>query len=479
MINEKITLINNKKYEINPIFKNINYTDEFTKNDYLRLKVLHKISKLEELKDIDKISKYNDAVIITDNKPSFNFLRQDIKCLNNQYIAKTNYGNKNRSKKFSTLFKKHLNLNLFTENLKKKKIKIENNFPSNFDEINEQIELKEIENISSMNRYSLNNKTNKLILNQKELWNDSNYLKSTRASTTKYQRNSYENNLTQQNMHYIKRNMEKTRLIKSAKKEENIEYENIVNLKLVNKKINSRNITNIDLSNNTKSFISFSKSQSNNKNYTKNSQSENRNSFFIKRNNNYNCKTSRAELKKSNKLIKRIMNDGIIIDKYINSNRLRTRKGQNKIDKESILLKLQERLKRRNNKKIKKQKKKEDLTDEELFSKKLKLVPGFAKKFFRGIYNRILFENRILNKNEVLNMKTVIEKQYERKRLIEELKKTTIKRMRITNDNIITEKDDKILFDEMKKVLNFYGNLDGLEWLIMKRNIITYGKKYH
>ena len=76
-------------------------------------------------------------------------------------------------------------------------------------------------------------------------------------------------------------------------------------------------------------------------------------------------------------------------------------------------------------------------------------------------------------------MKTVIEKQYERKRLIEELKKTTIKRMRITNDNIITEKDDKILFDEMKKVLNFYGNLDGLEWLIMKRNIITYGKKYH
>lgn len=73
MINEKITLINNKKYEINPIFKNINYTDEFTKNDYLRLKVLHKISKLEELKDIDRISKYNDAVIITDNKPSFNF----------------------------------------------------------------------------------------------------------------------------------------------------------------------------------------------------------------------------------------------------------------------------------------------------------------------------------------------------------------------------------------------------------------------
>ena len=51
--------------------------------------------------------------------------------------------------------------------------------------------------------------------------------------------------------------------------------------------------------------------------------------------------------------------------------------------------------------------------------------------------------------------------------------------MRIAKDNFITEKDDKILIDEEKKAFDLYGNLDGLEWLMMKRNIITYGKKYH
>ena len=127
---------------------------------------------------------------------------------------------------------------------------------------------------------------------------------------------------------------------------------------------------------------------------------------------------------------------------------------------------------------MKEQKKKEELTDEKLFIKKLSLVPRFAKNFFRSIYNRILFENRVLNKNEVLDMKTAIEKQYEKKRLLEKIKKQTLKRMRITNDNMITEKDDKALLEEEKKILDSYGNLDGLEWLITKRNILNYGKKY-
>ena len=76
-------------------------------------------------------------------------------------------------------------------------------------------------------------------------------------------------------------------------------------------------------------------------------------------------------------------------------------------------------------------------------------------------------------------MKTAIEKQYEKKRLLEEIKKATLKRMRITNDNMVTEKDDKVLLEEEKKILDSYGNLDGLEWLITKRNVLTYGKKYH
>ena len=474
MINEKITN-KNKKYTINSIFKDSKNSEEFTEDDYSPLKILARISKLEELRDIDKITKYKDKVINTDNRPSFNFLREDTKCLKNEYIPNTNYGYKNRKKKFSTLFKKSINLNLFTENIKKK-IKTENNFPSNFEEINDQIELKEMENMSSMDRYQLNNNTN--ILNQEELKSDSNYMKSTRISTSKYQRSSYDKNSYKPNANYIGRKMEKTRLIKTARKA-TINYKNLINLKLSNKKVNSRNIIVNNLSNNTKSFTSFS----NNNTFNRTNRNDlNRDKLFITRNNgnfyNHECKTSRAGIKISKKLINEIINNGFIIDKYIKSNRLKTKKGQNKIDKELILLKLQERLKNRNEKKLK-EKKKEELTDEKLFIRKLALVPKFAKNFFRSIYNKILFENRVLNKNEILDMKTAIEKQYEKKRLLEEIKKATLKRMRITNDNMVTEKDDKVLLEEEKKILDSYGNLDGLEWLITKRNVLTYGKKYH
>ena len=209
----------------------------------------------------------------------------------------------------------------------------------------------------------------------------------------------------------------------------------------------------------------------------------NRDAFFITRNNNnpqhYNNKKNKTEFKSSKQLINRVINDGFVIDKYIRTNRLKTRKTQEKKDKESILLKLLERLKIKNDKKNKKQYKKVDLTDEEVFIKKLSLVPGFAKKFFRSIYNRILFENRILNKNEVVYMKSLFEKYYGKKRLNNELKKATLQRMRITKDNLVTEKDDKILLEEQKKAFDYYGNLDGLEWLITKRNILTYGRKYH
>ena len=209
----------------------------------------------------------------------------------------------------------------------------------------------------------------------------------------------------------------------------------------------------------------------------------NHDSFFIKRNNNsnlksYNQRFNKSELKSSN--INRIINDGFVIDKYIKSNRLKTRKTPKKTDKERILLKLEKRLKAINNKKRKEYKKKNDnLTDEEIFSKKLSLVPGFAKKFFRDIYNRILFENRVLSKKEEYNIKSAMEKLMRRKKLITELKRDTIQRMRIARDNLVTEQDDKNLIGEQKKAFDFYGNLDGLEWLIMKKNILYYGKKFH
>ena len=490
MFNEKKTNIN-KESIISNIFKNYKHSEKFTFQDYSRLKKLTQLSKLEELKVIDKITDYK-ANIIDDNKNGdYKFLRQETKCITSDYIPKTNYGYKNRSKKYSTLFKKQINLN-FTEK-KNKKIKIENNFPTDFDEINEQIELNEIENISSMNRYF--NKENKnIIQNIEEISNTSNNkTKRAQSLTTRNIKNLYSKSFTETSLNHLKtgskRKSDIQRPVQSSRLPKNkINLnKNIINLKLGIKNINSRNSTNFNLSNFTTSFNSFSKNQSRKSKYINTFKKIEKNilnpdSFFITKNNNnpgnYTTRPKTSKFKTSNQLINRIINDGNIIDKYITSHRLIFSKNKN-TDKESILLKLKERLDSQKNPKTKSSDKKTDLTDEEIFSKKLSLVPGFAKQFFRDIYNKILFENRILNKNEDYNIKSEIEKINQRKRLNNQIKKDTNKIMRITKGNIITEKDDQKVIEEQKKQFDFYGNLDGLEWLLMKKNIIKYGKKYH
>ena len=485
--------LSHKKKEamINSIFKNYKSSQKFTREDYSRLKLLTQLSKLEELKDIDKLSGYKEVVINNEEKPKFKFLRQDAKCLNNNYEPQTSYGYKNRNKKFSTIFKKNLNLDLFTQN-KKKIIKKENYFPIDFEEINELIELKKFENLSSMNRYLI--KEN-ILSNREDYSNNRNISSKFRASrvlTSKNRKNSYEKCLTEPNLNYdkgkSKRKSDVGRLAKSAKRGTYFlinNNKNIANLKLLSKNIYTRNDTNNNLSYYTTTFRSFSISQSK-KNKPESTYKKlenkvlNQNSFFITRNtihfNDYIQKSNTAEFKPSNKIMNRIINDGFVIDKYIKSNRLKTRNTQTKKDKEKILLRLDERLKIRNKKILLESKKKDDLTDEEIYYKKLSLVPDFAKKFFRDIYNRILFENRVLNKNEIYTIKSAMEKLFNRKKLMSEIKKDTIQRMRITKDNLITEKDDQNLIEEQRKDFDFYGNLDGLEWLITKRNVINHGK---
>ena len=87
-----------------------------------------------------------------------------------------------------------------------------------------------------------------------------------------------------------------------------------------------------------------------------------------------------------------------------------------KKDKELILLKLDERLKiiREKNNNIKKQRK--HITDEDIFKGKLSLIPGYAKKFFREVYNKILFENRVLSKNKENNLEHAMEALVTRKK---------------------------------------------------------------
>ena len=70
-----------------------------------------------------------------------------------------------------------------------------------------------------------------------------------------------------------------------------------------------------------------------------------------------------------------------------------------------------------------------------------------------------------------------MEEKQNKKKLTEQFKKEAKDKMLITRANIITEKDDKRLLDEQKKLFDFYGNLDGLEWLITKRQILDFDRR--
>ena len=188
MINEKITN-NNKKFR-NALLEKNKFSEEFTSEEYSKLKALTQWSKLEDLKNLDKISEYHDVVIDIKEMPKYKFLRRDEKFANDEYIPKTDYGYKNRNKKYTTIFKKRLHLKGFKKN--EKIIKQENYLPTDFEEINEQIELKNIDNSggNNNNKYLLSEEKNINILNK-----DNNNVNSpkkdnkSRPSTSTYKRN--------------------------------------------------------------------------------------------------------------------------------------------------------------------------------------------------------------------------------------------------------------------------------------------------
>ena len=114
-----------------------------------------------------------------------------------------------------------------------------------------------------------------------------------------------------------------------------------------------------------------------------------------------------------------------------------------------------------------------------MFKDKLSHIsPKYARNFFYEVYKQILNEKRLLNKNEKSSLAEAIEDIKKKKKREDNFKKEVIAQMLITKDNIITEKDDKDLLKEQKKLFDNYGNLEGLEWLINKRYVINYGKKF-
>ena len=488
-----------------------------------KLKIINRYFKLQKLKQDEKISRFKDNYIDHTEKPKFYFMRSNLKIENKNYNYKpsTNLCKEKRSRTFSTLFKKSLNLNGFRNNNKYSGRNLETEiYPHNFDDIQSLIELREINNNNNENKYLLSdnynntndnktqkNKTLKLNENIKEKKIKNNkmslirnpkiekreFTKSiilTKKKNSKYNLN-LENNkkkrpITSKGNRKLSIGILKENKLDINKRKRNI---NSANYKLKGQKsereynlnLNEKNIlnsfgntSNKNISNYTTTFKSYSKSLSKKKTLTDNILFKNiEKKILDKKNNKMNTP------KTTKQIINSILNDCTIIDNYIRKKEIGEDYSYSKEDKEKVLLKLADRLKNKRKLKIKIREKqpKKIPKDSIYFQEKLEKIHGVAKKFFREVYNQILFEKRVLNKVEKTNIFDAMEEKQNKKKLTEQFKKEAKDKMLITRANIITEKDDKRLLDEQKKLFDFYGNLDGLEWLITKRQILDFDRR--
>lgn len=513
--------INNKIYKLH----NKSKTSKETKNDIMteiqpKLKILSKYFKLEELKQQEKVSQFQEGFIDPTIKPKFFFMRSELKTKNREFRPTTNLCTSKRNKTYSTLFKKSIVINGF-RNYSGRKIETEI-IPNNFDDIQSLIELKETKNNIMMNKFLLNDKKyykikdigNKIkkklntkllknidkktikLRNKNEgftksiiIKNYTNYNLNIDNNKIKRPFTSKDNKKISTDLFNEKKNGQKIynakRMIKSAitqrpkksqtQREYNININN-QNIRYPNKKRSNKNISCY-----TTTFKSYSKSLSKNSrsnNLFKNIEKQvlNPDSFFMTRANN---QVEKNEFKSTKQIIQRILNDCNIIDKYIKNKEEGIDHSFHKNDKEEILLRLADRLKKNKIKKlkigIKGKKTRVILEDEKAFEKKLEKIPRVAKQFFRDVYKQILFEKRILNKAEKKNIIDAIEEKQTKKKFYSEIKKEVKEKMILTKANLITDKDDKVLLDEQRKLFDFYGSLDGLEWLIMKKHIMNFG----
>lgn len=512
-----------------------------------KYRILNKYFKLEDLKSKEKQLRYQEELTSDNNeKPAFLFMRSNPK---NRigYRPVTSFCDKYRSKEFSSLYKKYVDLNGFKN--EKMNIKTETEmYPTNFEDIISKIELTDMINNLKTNRYLLNHNMPNLAKNpisikhhmktEENNYKPSNLLLKVRDNNNSFEKNTKNLLKTKKNKNhtfsslnnknkdfFLNKNELCIRLKKNKKKKRpttskyNRKYyidNNINNNKNDEKEVHSfiknqegndfplnnsknsiqwrnRNSSinkfNKDLSCLTTTFKSYSRSLSK-QGYKKDEgllqkiekQVLNPESFFFNTNNEKN------EFKTTKQIINRILNDGNIIDNYIKSGGQVKEEILHKVDREEILLKLAERLRKKKSKK-KKIKLKEkrvdteedkllDLEDEQIFKIKLsKIENKYAKEFFREVYQQILSEKRLLHKKDKYDVVDVKEEKKKKKRMEKEFKKDAYKKMFNMNDNIITEKDDKLIMDEQRKMFDYYGNLDGLEWLINKRHIINFGNK--
>ena len=500
-----------------------------------KLKILNKYFKLEELKQQEIITKCRDGYIDI-KKPNYLFMRSDIKDKNKYFKPSTNICATKRKRTFSTLFSRHVVLNGFRNNNSGIKIEKDIIIPRSFYDLQSLIEIKKTKNnikqekqllneekyykikeIIKKNNRKSNNKISKnsernrtKVMNTKERFTESVILKNNTNYEIIIKNNKIKKPITsiynkEKKPLTCRKNKEKEKIVsakcrriiksaipqkskKSRTEREHITNYNIRNIKNFYANRSNTNISNINISCCTTTFRSNSKSSSkqlkNNDLLRKiEKQVLNPDSFLSMKKNNNNNILEKSEFKTTKEIIERINNDGKIIDKYIRDKEKGTNVC-NKNDKEKILLNLADRLKEYKLKHLSKgfkQKQKkffDDDDDENFYGKKLKKIPGKAQQFFRNVYKQILFENRILNK-DLKNKKITegIEEIEKKKRFYYKIKKEVKKNMIITKDNFITEKDDKIMIDELNKLFDYYGSINGLEWLITKSHIIDFRAK--
>ena len=512
-----------------------------------KYRILNKYIKLEDLKNKEKKLRFQDDLASdTTEKPAFLFMRNESKN-SIGYKPVTSFCDKYRSREFSSLYKKYVDLNGF----KNEKINIKTEaemIPSTFEDIMSKLEFTDIINNlkttrnllkhnvpnfsknpisikhhikTEENNYkkpnlllkvrdnnnifeiytknllktkknknhtfsALNNKNKDFFLSK----NDScigvkKNKKNKRPTTSKYNRKYYIDN----NLNNNENNEKENHSFSKNQEGKDLQLNNSKNSNQWRNRYSSNNKFNKNSSCLTTTFKSYSRSSSKygckkNEGLLQKIEKQvlNPESFF------FNVNNEKNEFKTTRQIINRIVNDGKIIDNYIKNDGQVKEEILHKVDREEILLKLAERL-RKNRTKIKKKKLKKkrlnleddknlDLEDEQIFEIKLsKIENKYAKEFFREVYRQILSEKRLLNKRDKNDIGDVKEEKKNKIRMEKEFKKDAYKKMVIMNDNIITEKDDKIILDEQRKMFDYYGSLDGLEWLINKRHIINFGNK--
>ena len=197
--------------------------------------------------------------------------------------------------------------------------------------------------------------------------------------------------------------------------------------------------------------------------------------------NKFNCSLKKQSIKNStsqnlNSKVNKVLNDTKVIKESINNAIREDDKEKNKKDNERVLLKLANKLLKKQNKLSQRKYINKKQTLEEQYIDKLKAIPNIVKEEFRDCFKKILFQNRILNKSEP-NKENIYEQRIKYLKEQKKIQRETLENMYILKENIFTGKEDQQVFKE-EMVFDNYGNINSLEWLIKKHHVLDNSSKF-